>query len=180
MCYNVRPLQSISNSNFGPLIAYLVPGATALWGCSQFSPVLKSWFASSPGNLPTIGGFLYLTFASVAAGMIVSAVRWAGVDSIHRISGLKPPRLDFSSLPGKVDAFNLLIEIHYRHYQFYANMFVATFFAYLCFRISPDSAGVTVLVDIGFVGLETVFFLTSRDTLCKYYTRTAQLLNTMD
>ena len=113
-------MQSVSNANFGPLIAYLVPGATVLLGFSQFSPVLRTWFASTPTDSPTISGFLYLTVASLAVGMTVSAVRWALVDSLHSLTGLSLPPLDFSRLGNNVEAFSLLIEIHYRHYQFYA------------------------------------------------------------
>ncbi len=60
-------VQSVSNANFGPLIAYLVPGATALWGFSRFSAPLRSWFAFtatastfSTGNVLTIGDARYL------------------------------------------------------------------------------------------------------------------------
>src|SRR5438105_2045861 len=68
-------MQSVSNENFGSLIAYLVPGATALLGGSVFSPLLKTWFSFASEGAPTIGGFLYLTVASLAAGMTVSVVR---------------------------------------------------------------------------------------------------------
>ncbi len=116
----VAAVQSVTNDNFGPLIAYLVPGAVALAGFSPFSATLGAWFASAPADAPSIGGFLYLTVASLAAGMTVSAVRWAVIDTLHARTGLPPPKLDFSLLGGNVEAFVLLIEIHYRHYQFYA------------------------------------------------------------
>lgn len=173
----MRPLmQAVSNDNFGPLIAYLVPGATALWGFSLFSPSLAAWFAATPENAPTISGFLYLTIASLAVGMTITAIRWAVVDQLHAITGLKPPKLDFSRLATSVEAFSLLIEIHYRHYQFYANMFVATGIAYVSYRIHLGTLWHVSLVDPGFVLLETIFFMTSRDTLSKYYRRTQQLL----
>ena len=67
-------MTSVSNANFGPLIAYLVPGATVLLGLSPFSPTLRAWLAATPADSPpTIGGFLYLTVASLAVGMTVSA-----------------------------------------------------------------------------------------------------------
>ena len=111
-------MQSVSNANFGPLIAYLVPGATVLLGASPFSPVVRSWFGASPAAAPTIGGFLYLTTASIAVGMTVSAIRWAVVDTMHSRTGLPLPPLDFSQLGKHVLAYALLIEIHYRHYLF--------------------------------------------------------------
>jgi hypothetical protein len=169
-------MQSVSNNNFGPLIAYLVPGATALWGFSLFSPSLAAGFATTPENAPTIGGFLYLTLASLTVGMTITAVRWVIVDHLHAITGLRPPKLDFSRLALTVDAFNLLIEIHYRHYQFYSNMFVATGIAYICHRIQIGTLWHVGLIDLAVFALEAIFFMTSRDTLRKYYQRTRQLL----
>jgi len=72
-------VKDVTSNNFGVLIAYLVPGATALWGISLFSPAVRAWFASTPQDVPTISGFLYLTVASLAVGMTVTAIRWACV-----------------------------------------------------------------------------------------------------
>lgn len=170
-------MQAVSNDNFGPLIAYLVPGATVLFAFSQFSPTLQIWFATAPADVPTIGGFLYMTVSSIAAGMTVSALRWAVVDTLHRYMGLPIPTLDFSQLGANVNAFVLLIEIHYRHYQFYGNMFVATAIAYLCYRIKHGGILPLGWIDAGFLVLEFVFLATSRDTLKKYYVRSSQLLS---
>lgn len=169
-------MQSVANDNFGPLIAYLLPGATALLGVSQFSTTLRTWFATAPINAPTIGGFLYLTVASVAAGMTVSAIRWTLVDPIHALTGLRLPALNFAALGRNVEAFVLLIEIHYRHYQFYANMFIALLIAYACYRVHLGGLLPLGWPDLGFLLLEGVFLLTSRDTLRKYYSRSSQLL----
>ncbi len=169
-------MQSISNANFGPLIAYLLPGATALLGFSPFSATVRSWLATAPAEVPTIGGFLYLTVASLAVGMTVSAVRWAVVDTLHGWLGVRLPPLDFSKLGRNVDAYALLIEIHYRHYQFYSNMFVAVGMAYGCYRVKVGGLFPLGWTDLAFVLLEVVFFTTSRDTLRKYYTRCRQVL----
>jgi len=108
--------------------------------------------------------------------MTVSAVRWAVVDTIHSCTGLPLRKLDFSRLGQNVDAYALLIEIHYRHYLFYANMFVATGIAYVCYRTSLGGLWPLGWLDLAFPILETIFLLTSRDTLQKYYTRGQQLL----
>lgn len=109
--------------------------------------------------------------------MTVTAIRWACVDLIHAATGLRAPDLDFSRLPGKVDAYNLLIEIHYRHYQFYSNMFVATAITWICHRISSQPPCQITWIDPGFLLVEAIFFLTSRDTLRRYFHRTEQLLS---
>ena len=146
-------------------------------GFSLFSPSPAAWFAATPENAPTISGFLYLTVTSLAAGMTITAIRWAIVDQLHAITGLRPPKLDFSRLATRVDAFNLLIEIHYRHYQFYSNAWTATAIAYICHRIHLGTLWHVDLIDPGFVLLEAIFFMTSRDTLRRYYQRTEQLLS---
>src|SRR5207245_11395417 len=97
-------------------------------------------FATAPVGAPRIGGFLYLTVASLAAGMAVSAVRWALVDTLHSYTGLPMPALDFSKLGENVEAFDLLIEIHYRHYQYYSNMVVAAGVTYVCYRAKVGGA----------------------------------------
>lgn len=167
-------LQTVTNDNFGPLIAYLLPGATALAGLSTFSATLQTWLASAPDSPPTIGGFLYLTLAALAVGMTVSAVRWAVVDTIHRWTGVRSPQLDFSKLGDNVEAFRLLIESHYRYYQFHANMFVALAFCFGCLWIDGRTLHPWMVVALGF--LEVIFFATSRDNLRKYYLRSSQLL----
>lgn len=162
--------------DFGLFIAYLVPGATVLLGLSLFSPLLQGWFAATTTDMPTIGGFLYLTAASLALGMTISAVRWVLIDTLHRRTGLSPPSWNFSRLGAHVEAFRLLIEIHYKHYLFYANMVVATAAAYVCYRAQLGSLRSLDWPDLAFIGLEIVFFMTSRDTLRKYYQRGSQVL----
>lgn len=71
----------------------------------------------------------------------------------------------------------MLIEIHYRHYQFYANMFVATAIAFACQRSAISNGVGPGWLDFSFIAIEAVFFYTSRDTLQKYYQRTRQLLS---
>ena len=166
-----------SSPNFGLIIAYLIPGATALYGVSYFVPAVHSWFGAAPENAPSLGGFLYLTIAAIAAGMTVSTIRWGLLDTLHHATGIKPPVLDFAELPGSVDAFDYLNEIHYRFYLFHANLTVALAFAYILRHVALAASGYRWgWWDLSFAVLEIIFFLGSRDTLRKYYRRTERLL----
>ena len=167
-------MDNVTQDSFGPLIAYLVPGATVLAGWAPFIPAMNRWASGSPPS--GIDGAVVLILMALAVGMTVTAIRWAVVDKIHAQTGLVPPELNFANLPGRVQEFQLLIEIHYRHYQFYANMLIAVAIAYMGYRFSIGWAQ-PGLIDLGVVVVEPVFFLTSRDTLRKYYSRTTQLLN---
>ena len=123
-------MNGLSNQNFGLVIAYVLPGFVALWGVSYFSPTVAGWIAASQEGAPTVAGFMYVTLASLGAGLTVSGVRWALVDSIHHLTGLKRPAWKFVNLDDKLQGFLLLNESHYRYYQFYANMFIAAGFTY--------------------------------------------------
>jgi len=127
-------MSTLSNQNFGLIIAFLLPGFVALWGVSYFSPAVASWITVPQQDVPTVAGFMYVTLASLAAGVTVSAVRWAIIDHLHHATGIVPPVWKFAHLEGKLQGYVTLVENHYRYYQFYSNMFIATAFTF-CARL---------------------------------------------
>jgi hypothetical protein len=98
------------------------------------------------------------------------------VDTLHHRTGVAFPFPDFSKVQEEFDAYRLAIELYYRYYQFYANMFVAIAIAGACRVWSghrPSAAEIVVVTII-----EAVHLVTSRDSLNRYYTRVSQLLGT--
>ena len=89
------------------------------------------------------------------------------IDTLHSLTGLPLPRLDFSRLGKNVEAFGLLIEIHYKHFLFYSNMVVASAIAYTCYRVKLGGMLPLGWLDLAFVVLEAIFFITSRDCLAQ-------------
>ena len=171
-------MKEVSPGNFGLLIAFLLPGFVVLWGLSYSSATIRLWLAGS-GQTPTVGGFLFVTLASVAAGVTVSTIRWLVIDTVHRWTGLPQPPWDFSRLQDNVGAYNVLNDIHYKFYQSHANGLVALVFAYLARRVHQGVFTAPVgLVDLGFLMLAVVLFIGSRDMLRKYYGRVTQVLGT--
>lgn len=168
-------MRDLTTSNFGLLVAFLIPGFTVCIGLSSHSERLTEWMSVSGSAAPSIGGFLYATLASTAAGMTVSAVRWLFIDWIHHNTGVPPPSLSFSSLPRAVAALDTLVEGHYRFYQHYANMRVALIFLWLAtvFDRGFDLRELVVLVC-----LLCVLVAASRNALRRYYERIADLLGT--
>ena len=128
------------------------------------------------GTTPTVGGFMFVTLASIAAGVIVSTVRWALLDTIHGWTGLRPPTWDFSRLQDNVAAYNVLNDIHYKFYQFHGNALFALLFVYFSRRFRDGFFSSSFgLFDFGFVILSMILFIGSRDNLRKYYSRVSQL-----
>jgi hypothetical protein len=168
-------MRAVSHEDFGLLVGFILPGFVALWGLAEFSSTLAGWLANPRG--PTVGGFLYVSLASVAVGLIVSAIRWGTVDRLHHWTGLARPTWDDEKLAQRVDGYVVLIQIHYHHYLFYANMFVASLFTYAVLRGGSVNATWQLgWLDGGFVALELLLLGVSRDTLRKYYERSSRLL----
>jgi len=170
-------MQQVTDRNFGLLIAYILPGFFALLGLSTLSPTLQQWLsAASAENPPTIAGFLYVTLASVGLGMALSALRFVVIDQIHALTGLPRPRWDDAQLQANLDAFNLIVEQHYRHYQFYANSLMAMLLAYAALRSSDLYATLHESIEPLMLLIGVVFWAMARDTLRKYYTRATTVL----
>jgi hypothetical protein len=158
-----------SLTNFGLVIAYVLPGFTALQGFPLISASQTSWGTGGDPN-PTLTAFLSGTVMALAAGLTVSAVRWLLIDKIHHRTGLRPPARDFSQLDKNIAAYEYFGLIHYRYYKFYANMVVALVCAYATRDYALGWRGLLYLP------LAVLFFVASRDSLRKYYDRTGSLL----
>lgn len=170
-------MEEVLGRGFGLCIAFVVPGLVALWGASFIEPSIGVWLAVASQGGPTVGSFLFVLLGSITAGLTASAVRWVVVDSIHHWTGVEPPRWRLCVLQENLDAYQVLVEYHYRHYQFYANTLVSGAFA---LGARAASGGIRVgsfWMIIGWVALAVVFFAASRDTLRKYYSRVAELLS---
>ena len=114
-----------------------------------------------------------LTVACVQMGMIVTTIRWATIDWIHNCTGLSQPEWNFSQLQNREHGFALMVDSHYRYYQFYANSIVAIPFLLLG-RWVASGFSLLELVVGGLI--MALFFAGSRDSLRKYYQRVDLLL----
>lgn len=174
-------MKEVTHETFGLVIAYLLPGFFALWGVSFVSETVRAWLSVSPATAPTVGGFLFGTLGSLAAGMMASTVRWAVIDAIHHRTGIPQPEWDFRRLQRHFEAFEGLVTNHYRYYQALANSIVASVFSFVVFVIASDSwpegAGVAVVI---LAAVEVLLWTGSRDALRKYYERTSLLLSESD
>jgi hypothetical protein len=172
-------MKDISNRNFGLLIAHVLPGFVALWGLQDVSPTVRVWMSAAPSvsDLPTVGGFLYVTLASVALGMTVGAIRWCTVDWTHHHTGLVRPIWDDSKLQANLQAFDLIVEHHYRYYQFYANTIVSLVMVYAAHRWANGYANFDGVIESCTLVLIAIFWATSRSNLHRYYSRATALMN---
>ena len=161
-----------SSTGFGLSIAYLIPGFLALLSVSGYLPAVRAWLMSPPASSPTMGGFLYGTVASLALGLTLSTIRWAVLDRLLLLTGIKQPSWDFSKLQHHLGAFMIAVEHHYRYYQFYGNTLVFLVFLFVFpHPLSGVVPGEPWLHRAGAGALALLFFAASRDTLRKYHDR---------
>jgi len=160
-------MTDISSSNFGLLIAYALPGFIVIWGLEGSWTALAGCSEGVCELVPSLVGFLNSTVAAIAAGLTVSAVRFVIIDGIHERTGLPRPRPNGRVLQENLAAVNLLIDQHYRYYQFHANMIVAGLIAYGVHVYTSGS--VSLIPDSFILALLAIFWIAGRDTLRKYY-----------
>jgi len=166
----IEPLER----NFGLIIAFLLPGFTCLCGVSAFNPTVAGWLAAEPSATPSVGGFLYVLLGSLASGLIVSAFRWALIDTLHHKTGVVRRRFNFYQLNEKMPAYQIAVEYTYRYFQFYGNMVLSV--AIFCISRQLTQGVWSVAWISGFVILEMVLFFASRDCLNRYYERLSLVL----
>lgn len=173
-------MDDLTTRRFGLLIAYIVPGFVMLLGAGSLFEPLWGWLVGVGTGGPSFGAVLYVGLASVAAGMTASVLRWATLDAIHHSTGLHRPVLDESRLAERLDAYDYLVEQHYRYYQFYGNTLVAALAAYAMWRGSPHAAAAAFgWPEGGLILIVGVFAAGSRDALRKYYSGGVLLLGTV-
>ena len=171
----------VTTDSFGFLIAYLIPGFLFLWGLGPSVPVFRDWLSVPTAAAPTVGSFLFATIASMAAGLLLSALRWVVVDSLYHRTGIPAPQWNFASLAGRLPAFEGIVTNHYRFYQAYSNALVALVIVFfVSLTTTKDEFVVASLDHLVLLGVACILILASRDCLRKYYARATDLMLPME
>jgi hypothetical protein len=172
-------VKDITDKNFGPLIAFCLPGFILLLGLSRSFSDVKEWLESASKDGASIGGFLYATLASLSLGLLLSAIRWATVDWFFDvlcwIVRHPLPKIDIAEL-GKKDklaAFQGVIDAHYRYFQYYSNSLVAVELASVSFlwKVGKPSTLQLILA----VALILILAAASLHCYCMFYIRGAAI-----
>src|SRR5271166_2720866 len=132
-------MKDIPGVNFGVLIAFWLPGFLFLRGLSYSWPEIATWLPKSGGEAATVGGFLNVSLASLAVGLLINAIRWAIVQEVllYGVGRLQRRTINYHKLTNKdvYTAFQGAIENNYRYYQYYANAFVAIVAAFTSYAV---------------------------------------------
>lgn len=163
----------ILNKHFGLPVAYLLPGFVALFGFARLVPTVALWLRTDQSA--NLGAPVYAMLGATAAGMVVSCFRWLIVDRVLELTGVPAPVFNARALEERPAAFGLLVESHYRYFQFYANLLVAVIWTYAVYRVADASVTLSYGTDAGTFVLCVTLFAGARDALAKYRDRVGRL-----
>lgn len=120
-------MNGFSALDFSTLIAFVLPGFVAVFSLGYLSEWAKVLFTSVLSKDSSTGAAFIIALASVAMGMIVSAIRSLVLDWIQDITGVKRPDYSLGTLSdsGVLTAYKEAIQNTYRYSQASGNMMVS-------------------------------------------------------
>jgi hypothetical protein len=117
--------KDITSTFFGFLIAYLLPGAVALFSLSFWSDRLRDVIATVSSAKSDVGLILSLVVASLVAGLVINVFRHHLFERlICRTVRMDPSVYGSLVNEQKLQTFMLVIEETFRYHQFYGNLAV--------------------------------------------------------
>jgi hypothetical protein len=167
-------MKPVTHQNLGIVIAYLLPGFAALGALSLHSPTVHSWFGASGADSPTVGGFLYVTVASLALGLFLNSARSLLLDPLNHRTGVRKNDWDYSRLQANLTAVEFVLAYQYRYYQFTGNMLLAIALAYPAFELHEPGWSWGLL--LAAFAVEATLFFSARRILQTYYRRLDEIL----
>jgi hypothetical protein len=119
----MNSIRDVTSTTFGLIIAYFLPGITALYGLSFFSARAASWFDRITAGDASGGLILFMIFGAIAIGLQLSAIRsFIFEELLCRDCRFDAKALSGISDPGRFAASRLLIDEQLRYHQFWGAM----------------------------------------------------------
>ena len=170
-------MKPVTHQSLGIVIAYLLPGFAALAGLSLHSSTVHAWLGASGPNAPTVGGFLYVTVASLGLGLFLNSARGLTLDPLFHRLGVAKNAWDYSRLQANIVAVEFILTQQFRHYQFTGNMLVAVLIAYPLVELSDMQFTWTARAATFAVG--AILFMSAKRLLETYYRRLDEILGAL-
>jgi hypothetical protein len=125
-------MKDVTTTSFGLLIAYLLPGAVALYGAVFWFPSLAEVYRTLLSAKSDATLFLLIAIAALVIGLLINTARWLFFErTICKGYGLSPDVFRSFTDEHKLQAFLLVIEETFRYQQFLGNIAIQTPFLYL-------------------------------------------------
>jgi len=116
-------MKDVTSTSFGYVIAFLLPGLSALACLPFWSTDAKIEWAEFSKAQNNVGLFLLFLLAGLTCGLQVTVLRWVLFEKVF-CRGRRLPDDQFQVLENeaKLAAFRAVAEEHYRYHQFWGGM----------------------------------------------------------
>ncbi len=120
-------MKTVAPLDFSLLIAFLLPGFVTFYALGYVSATTASLIEKSVEGSADLGVGLFVILYSLAAGVVISAIRAQILDVLQRKTGVPTATLNYAKLKDEstLKAFKEAIANTYRFSQFYGNMFIS-------------------------------------------------------
>lgn len=181
-------VNQVSNTNFGLIIGYVIPGFVAVVALAGVYPPIGSLLGFSEGKDFSAVGSIYALILSIGAGVVISGVRYFTIDALLKWCGgcgrcawigETSVSTNYTALADNMKQFETIIEDFYRHYQAYSNLFVSILFLAL-FVFTTDNPIIDFPLSFASVGVlaavEIVLFASANNCFRNYQKQKRNLM----
>jgi hypothetical protein len=169
----INEMKDLTATSFGYLIAFLLPGLACLYGVGLWYNQPPALLQPASNSESTLGPSLVFLLASLAAGLLVSAIRWLLYEKLLCKSRcFDADHFKKLQTPERLSSFKAVVDEHYRYHQFFGGMsigLIPLFIAWI--RLHHSSALRLTAIILAIVALEALLIGTGIDTYCKYVDR---------
>ena len=177
-CVETTELKDLTSTSFGYIIGFLLPGIVSLYGFGLWYNQVPALLGPTANPESTLGPSLVFLLVSLAAGLLISAIRWVLYERlICRKKCFPADHFQKLKSPDKLSLFKAVVDEHYRYHQFFAGMsigLIPAFGGWLRLHHSPYWKFGLVLAAIAV--LEALLVFTGMDSYCKYIDRGAAVI----
>lgn len=170
---------SLFDRVFANMMAFALPGLVTLVGAATVNPVVAGWFGAASMS-PTFVGFLFVLFAALALGTVVTCLRWWIFERLDiggkRLVSPSAPINDAKRHEHQAAYEDLRFQLYY-HYLAYANMSVAIPLA-IAIWLSGGQANASQAAVVPVLAIPVVLAMGAgaREAIDRYVSRRRQLL----
>lgn len=173
-------MKDITSTTFGLVIAYLLPGLTALYAIALWSNDIRGMLGTFTKAESNVGLFFLVVLIALTLGLQVSAVRWVIYEKwLCKSHRLEPEMFANLGTSDKLLAFKAAVEEGYRYHQFWGGISVVApilFFGYLYLNYLDFSGKLIGLYIFIFLVVEIFTCVAARFAYVNYIARARKIM----
>lgn len=170
-------MKDVTSTSFGLLIAFLLPGAAALYVGSYWSTRLERVFEVFLTAQSTVGLFFVLTLAALVIGLQITLLRWLIFEKWFAKKSVLGAT-DFAALKDDqvLTAFRAAVDEHYRYHQFWGGIAIVLPLVILTVLSKTACSLAMFVITAALIGMEVLTCVAAQEAYARYIARAKAIL----